>query len=307
MKRNMKTRSLLAASAGLFVAMTVAPAYAQATRTWVSGVGDDANPCSRTAPCKTYAGAISKTAAGGEISTLDPGGFGGVTITKSITINGDGTLAGILVAGVNAIIVNAAPTDKVIIRNVSIVGAGTGISGIRVLSAKEVVVEHVTIDGFTASGIDFAAGSANPMSVFVRSSRITKVGTGIKVVAFAGGNAVLTVDHTDILQATNGIELGANGVFATVRDSSLVQNSSNGLLLSGASAQVDVANTMFQFNTTGLNLSVGGTAARVASSQFFNNSLGLSNAGGGTTLSNGQNVFAGNSGNGAFTGSVVVQ
>ena len=61
-------------------------AHAQATRTWVSGVGDDANPCSRTAPCKTFAGAISKTAAHGEISVLDPGPYGAVTITKSITL-----------------------------------------------------------------------------------------------------------------------------------------------------------------------------------------------------------------------------
>src|SRR5919198_6054446 len=82
-------------------------AYAQATRTWVSGVGDDANPCSRTAPCKTFAGAISKTAAGGEISALDPGGFGAVTITKSITINGDGTLASIVASLTNGIIINA--------------------------------------------------------------------------------------------------------------------------------------------------------------------------------------------------------
>src|SRR3989440_4176117 len=102
-------------------------AQAQATRTWVSGVGDDANPCSRTAPCKTFAGAISKTAAGGEISVLDPGGFGAVTITKAITINGEGTLAGLLSATVNGIIVNAGANDIVTIRNVSINGAGSGI------------------------------------------------------------------------------------------------------------------------------------------------------------------------------------
>src|SRR6202008_1983048 len=102
-------------------------AFAQATRTWVSGVGDDANPCSRTAPCKTFAGAISKTATGGEISVLDPGGFGAVTITKGITLNGTGTLAGILSAGVTGVIVNvstAAPNDTVIIRDISINGAG---------------------------------------------------------------------------------------------------------------------------------------------------------------------------------------
>src|SRR5580765_2890252 len=95
-------------------------ASAQATRTWVSGVGDDANPCSRTAPCKTFAGAISKTAAGGEISVLDPGGFGAVTITKAITLNGDGTLAGILAAGVTGIIINAPSTADILIRNLSI-------------------------------------------------------------------------------------------------------------------------------------------------------------------------------------------
>src|ERR687886_1417639 len=97
-------------------------AFGQATRTWVSGVGDDANPCSRTAPCKTFAGAISKTAAGGEISVLDPGGFGAVTITKAITIDGDGTLAGILAASVNGVIVNAGVNDVVVIRSISING-----------------------------------------------------------------------------------------------------------------------------------------------------------------------------------------
>src|SRR3989442_15396047 len=86
--------------------LAASPAQAQAARTWVSGTGDDANPCSRTAPCKTFAGAISKTAAGGEISVLDPGGFGAVTITKSITINGDGTLAGLLASLTNGIIIN---------------------------------------------------------------------------------------------------------------------------------------------------------------------------------------------------------
>src|SRR5947209_16065855 len=84
----------------------VSPAHAQATRTWVSGVGDDANPCSRTAPCKTFAGAISKTASFGEINCIDPGGFGAVTITKSISIICDYTEAGVLVSGTNAIVLN---------------------------------------------------------------------------------------------------------------------------------------------------------------------------------------------------------
>src|SRR6478609_10918411 len=102
----------------IFMFASVSIAQAQATRTWVSGVGDDANPCSRTAPCKTWAGAISKTAAGGEINALDPGGYGPVTITKSITLDGAGTNASILAAGTNGIVVQAGALDTVIIRNI---------------------------------------------------------------------------------------------------------------------------------------------------------------------------------------------
>src|SRR5215208_1046197 len=106
-------------------------AFGQAVRTWVSGGCDDANPCSRTAPCKTFAGAISKTAAKGEINVLDPGGFGAVTITKSISIEAAGVIAGVLVSGTNAIIVNAASTDVVVLRGLTIEGLGTGLNGIR--------------------------------------------------------------------------------------------------------------------------------------------------------------------------------
>src|SRR6202166_688627 len=100
-------------------------ASAQATRTWISGVGDDVNPCSRTAPCKTFAGAISKTAAGGIINCLDPGGFGAVTITKSITLDCTATLGSILSSGVQGIVVNALSTDKIVLRGLDINGAGS--------------------------------------------------------------------------------------------------------------------------------------------------------------------------------------
>src|SRR5687768_11185328 len=127
-----KTRITL--NALTFILFTLALgvfAQAQATRTWVSGVGDDVNPCSRTAPCKTYAGAISKTAAGGEISVLDPGGYGTLTATKSITVDG-GTGAGwgsTLAALTTGFIINAAQTDIVHLRNLSINGNGNGIDG----------------------------------------------------------------------------------------------------------------------------------------------------------------------------------
>src|SRR5437879_2840216 len=152
--------SLHALSVALLIVAAVAPAHAQATRTWVSGVGDDANPCSRTAPCKTFAGAISKTAARGEISVLDPGGFGGVTITKSITLNGDGNLAGVLVSGTNGIIVAAGAGDTVILRSLSINGVGTGLSGIQVNSGH-VQIENSLIYGFASEGIDVSSNSAS--------------------------------------------------------------------------------------------------------------------------------------------------
>lgn len=120
LRRSAAAAVLSVVSTGL-IAVTAPAAHAQATRTWVSGVGDDANPCSRTAPCKTFAGAISKTAAGGTISALDSGGFGAVTITKSITLDGTGTQASLLAVGTNGVNINSAAAD-VVLRNVDITG-----------------------------------------------------------------------------------------------------------------------------------------------------------------------------------------
>src|SRR5215470_15285876 len=155
----MRMNLVVVALAATCLLMAVQPAAAQATRTWVSGVGDDANPCSRTAPCKTFAGAISKTAAGGEINALDPGGFGAVTITKSITIDGGGgQIASTLVAGTNGIIINAGATDTVTLRNIAIDGiAGApspGLNGVRLLAGAALHIEHCTIFGFSQIGID---------------------------------------------------------------------------------------------------------------------------------------------------------
>src|SRR5947207_8809791 len=150
----MKTLSstLKVLTCALFILTLSSLAQAQATRTWVSGVGDDVNPCSRTAPCKTFAGAISKTADKGEIDCLDPGGFGTVTITKSITIDGT-TGAGfgsILAAGTNGVNVNdsatASPNSIIVyLHNLSINGAGSGFDGIRFTSGKQLYVDSCTI------------------------------------------------------------------------------------------------------------------------------------------------------------------
>lgn len=179
----------LALRASLLVVMTVictTLAQAQPTRTWVSGVGDDANPCSRTAPCKTFAGAISKTAGGGEIDVLDPGGFGSVTITKSITIDGTGMLASILASsGISGIIINiTGPADTaqaVRLRGLSINGAGSGLHGIKVMSANKVFIEDSVIDGFSTNGISVETTGAT--QVFVKNTTIrNNAGSGINVV-----------------------------------------------------------------------------------------------------------------------------
>src|SRR6185437_7307951 len=161
---------------------------AQASRTWVSGVGDDANPCSRTAPCKTFAGAISKTAAGGEIDALDPAGYGAVTITKGITIDGGGgQVASVLVSGTNGIVVQAGPSDVVILRNLRFNGIGTGINGIRFLSGKDLNVENCFIFGFTNNGIDVALNQATAASVHVINTVLKNNGQ----VGIRATNAVL--------------------------------------------------------------------------------------------------------------------
>jgi len=176
-KRTILSCGLLVAT---WLAVSLGAAQAQATRTWVSGVGDDANPCSRTAPCKTFAGAISKTAANGEISVLDPGGFGVVTITKSISIVADGVEGGILAAASNGIIINAGVNDVVNISGLVIEGAGTGLNGIRILSARAVHIRKTVIRGFvggTGTAIDIQA--LPQLNVTVSDSTLNRNLTGI--------------------------------------------------------------------------------------------------------------------------------
>ena len=179
----LRTSALFAVTL-LFVSVV----QAQTTRTWVSGVGDDVNACSRTAPCKTLAGAILKTNTGGEITVMDAGGFGSVIISKSITIDGTGVPASILAAQATGITIDI-PFRRVgdikravRIRGLSINGLGNGINGINVIAARNVSVEDCVIDGFTANGINVQAGT-----LFVRNTTIrNNAGTGINATGAAG-------------------------------------------------------------------------------------------------------------------------
>lgn len=202
-------------------------AQAQASRTWVSGVGDDANPCSRTAPCKTWAGAISKTAACGEINALDPGGFGAVTITKSITLDGTGTFASILASLVNGIVINAGANDVITIRGISIDGFCNGINGINILSAKTVNVEDVVIFRFnTGNGI--TANDTNGVNLNVRNSVIRdNTLDGINTTS-ASGFVNLTLDNVRLSGNGNGLH-ARSGTKATARSCVFSNNTTNGI------------------------------------------------------------------------------
>src|ERR1051326_7467097 len=195
----------------IFTVLGAGMMYGQASRTWVSGVGDDANPCSRTAPCKTFAGAISKTAAGGEIDALDPAGYGAVTITKAMTIDGGGgQVASVLVAGTNGIVVQAGPSDVVILRNLrinGISGSGNGgINGIRWLSGKALTVENCDIFGFTTNGIDIA--KADGGKAFIHNTVIQNVGN-------AGISVQSTTTNTSVDVDTSRFDLaGSFGIIA---------------------------------------------------------------------------------------------
>ena len=218
-------------------------ASAQATRTWVSGVGDDANPCSRTAPCKTFAGAISKTAASGEINALDPGGYGAVTITKSITIDGGGQIAGVLVSGTNGIVINAANTDVVTLRRIQIDGLGSGLDGVHVILAKQVNIEDAEIFGFTGAGVA-VTGTMTAGNVRVAKSTLTRNNYGVSV--SAGNVAITSSDLT--ANTTAGVDATGNTSVVLLANSELTTNGRG--VRSASGATVRLTHNDIIFNTT---------------------------------------------------------
>ena len=233
-------------------------AHAQATRTWVSGVGDDANPCSRTAPCKTFAGAISKTATGGEINVLDPGGFGGVTITKSITISSEGFEAGVLVSGTNAIVINATTTSNVVLRGLDIEGLGTGLDGIKVLGGLgSLHVEKCTINNFrgtNGSGIEIATSTAGATThVFIKDTIIRNNGqnTGGGIFINPTGGAIVKASLDNVRTEFNIFGFKVQGsTTAVVNDSVSAGNSAAGFTNAAAPAVLFLTRSVSANNGT---------------------------------------------------------
>jgi hypothetical protein len=315
----------------LFAVMFYAGTANAQTRTWVSGTGDDVNPCSRTAPCKTFAGAISRTAAGGEINCLDPGGFGAVTITKSITIDCSGTFGSILSSGTTGIIVNdsttAAPgTIRVILRGLTINGApptSPGTNGIRYISGASLTIENVFIENFTGAqpngfGIHFRPNAGQGGRLVVHNTMIVNNGVGssgggIFIETGTGSQAQVMLNNVRISgnASSTGISLNTTGagpgISATLVRSH-VSNSTIGVSATsaagGGTSSIVISDTAIVNNATGIL--TGGTngAARVSNSVITGNTTGLSAGAGSLLRSLGGNLLDGNTSNGTFTDTI---
>ena len=248
-------------------------AQAQATRTWVSGVGDDVNPCSRTAPCKTFAGAISKTAACGEIDVLDPGGFGAVTITKSITLDGTGTLGSILASSTNGITINVAATDFVTIRGLSINGVGTscsfGLNGVNVVNTgpKAVNIEDCVIAHFT-NGVNVNVTGASQLNI--RNSVIREnSGDGVAVNT-SSGQAKGAFVNSSFSGNSNGLHAKISSRI-TAENCSFSANTGNGVLADGGTGVANITNSLVSNNgSNGVSAGAGGII-RINGCDIFGN------------------------------------
>lgn len=284
--------------------------FAQATRTWVSGVGDDVNPCSRTAPCKTFAGAISKTASGGVIDALDPGGYGALTITKPITVEGNGTLASALHSGVNGIVVNitSGTNRDVVLRWILLDGSGTtlGTNGIRFIAGDSLLVEHCSIEQVSGQGIDFEPNSLARLTV--RDTTITQAGgAGILVKPAVGGTTRVSIHNSAITKNATGVRVEDNSN-VSIFNSSITNNTADGVFgasIAAAGLVVLVESSEISNNAgIGLRTSGGNSFLRSANNLISGNGTGVS-AAAGELCTFGNNRLTGNSANGAFTGNCV--
>jgi Right handed beta helix region len=283
----------------LLMACSLAQA-AGATRTWVSGVGDDLNSCSRTAPCKTFAGAYVKTAAGGQINVIDAGPYGTLTIDHAITIDASESFAGVL--GYNDVpgfIINAGASDVVVLRGLTIEGAGG--SGIKFIAGGKLYVEDCTISGFQEKGIDFVSNDKSEL--FVKDTIIrNNGGAGIQVQAGANGSIKATIDHSKLDGNKNGLS-ALDNVRVTIRDSVASHSGTNGVVLTASAAgapEVSVENCLLT-NNVSYGIKVNGKAlVRLSGSTVTANDTGLFVSGGGVIDSYGDNNIDGNlSANGA--------
>jgi len=318
-RRNVLFGSILAAAACWGTA-----ASAQATRTWVSGVGDDVNPCSRTAPCKTFAGAISKTATGGEINCLDPGGFGGVTITKALSIICNYTEGGVLSAGagVNGVVVNAPAASHVYLRGLDFHGAQSAQNGIRFIAGASLTVEDTVIRSYNATnglGISFQPSGTSRMflnNVTVNNNGTAATGGGILVQPTgAAGNGRVVMNNVRVQSNENiGLRVDATGntgpgTIVLISNSSF-NGSTTGIQVTANAGTSNMAVSVIDsiVSNNGSNgIATTGTLAnvQVGGSTVSGNTNGIVPGVGSTLASWGDNRFILNGSDGVFTGLVI--
>jgi hypothetical protein len=269
--------------------MASAPAQAQATRTWVSGVGDDVNPCSRTAPCKTFAGAISKTAAGGEINCLDSGGFGGVTVGKSLTILCEGVVGGVLVSGSNGVLINAGANDVIVLKGLDIEGLGMttsslGLNGVKVLAAAAVHIEDCIIRNFRAAAPNgFAIQFANTtaLAFSVTNTSMINNGTG------ATGGAIQIRPTANATKGTISKSVASRNIFGIAADGA---GGSTGINVAIDSSDITGNVLAGVVSTTG----AVGTGIMVMRSTVSHNGTGFQTSGAGANIRVGEALVTGN-------------
>jgi len=286
-------------------------AQAQANRTWVSGVGDDVNPCSRTAPCKTFAGAISKTAAAGEINCLDPAGYGAVTIIKSMMIRCNYTEGGVLVSGSNGIVVNTLSTDVVYLEGLDILGVASPINGITFIGGGTLHVRNCVIRQFKTSGngINFAPNTGTAQ-LHVSDTYISETGSGagtggILIRPTSGANANVSIDNVSLKNNFNGIFTDGNGggttINVNVRDSKVASCSNSGIVATTIAATIAMTvdrTTVSYCLNTGIASNGGNATVRLGNSTISNNAAGVAILGGSTMQSFKNNQFSANTSDG---------
>ena len=291
---------LLAAVGFSFLALS-ASAQAQATRTWVSGLGDDANPCSRTAPCKTFAGAYSRTAAGGEIDVIDPGGFGTISIGHALTIDGGGgQVSTILATGTTGVNVNAGANDNIILRNLRINGTNQyvsqGVTGIVFNSGHELTVENCYIFDFANYGIQFqpvVRSFLNVIDSVIENS--TLGGLLSSSAATTGGANRVNIVRSSFVNNGFGIESGANSNVA-VKDGLISNNNADsGVLATGLGAEITLESTVVSNNQiSGMHATNNGQVRMSNVTAVYNNGPAWEFDSGGVVSSWGNNREVGN-------------
>jgi hypothetical protein len=288
----------------LFVALCACATFGQAQRTFVSGSGSDSNPCSRTAPCRTFDQAISQTNAGGEVTVLDSAGYGAFTINKSISvISPPGVYAGISVFSGTGITVNAGSTDIVTVRGLSLNNQGGG-GGVSCNAVGTLRVESCVVRGFTQStGIDFAGGS----SVVVKDTVISDCYTGLSVTAQMGASLHATLEHLTVARSINvAIDVFSSGsTQATIRDSDLSGNHIGvEVEASGAraAARLDVERCLITGGATGVIAGFSSASVSISNCVITRNTNGFATISGGTMYTRGNNtIFGNNSSQGSLT------